>query len=144
MGTTLLLPCFVDGCGLFVGDVHYAQGDGEVSGTAIEIGARVTVVTEIRKGMAASMSMPHYEGGAQLKAIEPSSFYATTGIPIKAAGEVPIYETYLDSEEDRLAEQPVGEPDAGGAQRLAGNHRLHGRAEGLHGAAGVCHCQRGR
>ena len=98
VGTTLLLPCFVDGCGLFVGDVHYAQGDGEVSGTAIEIGARVTVVTEIRKGMAASMSMPHYEGGAQLKAIEPSSFYATTGIPIKAAGEVPIYETYLDSQ----------------------------------------------
>ena len=44
IGTTLLLPCFVDGCGLFAGDVHYAQGDGEVSGTAIEMGAKVTVV----------------------------------------------------------------------------------------------------
>ena len=43
VGTTLLLPCFVDGCGLFVGDVHFAQGDGEVSGTAIEMGATVTV-----------------------------------------------------------------------------------------------------
>ena len=31
VGTTLLLPCFIDGCGLFVGDVHYAQGDGEVA-----------------------------------------------------------------------------------------------------------------
>ena len=39
VGTTLLLPCFIDGCGLFVGDVHFAQGDGEVSGTAIEMGA---------------------------------------------------------------------------------------------------------
>ncbi|PSN17460.1 formamidase, partial [filamentous cyanobacterium CCP5] len=26
VGTTILLPCFVDGCGLFIGDVHYAQG----------------------------------------------------------------------------------------------------------------------
>jgi formamidase len=34
-GTTLLLPCFVKGCLLSIGDVHFAQGDGEVSGTAI-------------------------------------------------------------------------------------------------------------
>ena len=26
VGTTLLFPCFIDGCGLFAGDVHYAQG----------------------------------------------------------------------------------------------------------------------
>ena len=55
VGTTLLLPCFVDGCGLFVGDVHFAQGDGEVSGTAIEMGATVTLVTEIRKAQAAKV-----------------------------------------------------------------------------------------
>jgi formamidase len=35
-GVTIYLPCLVDGCGLTIGDVHYAQGDGEVSGTAIE------------------------------------------------------------------------------------------------------------
>jgi formamidase len=40
VGTTLLFPCFVDGCGLFAGDVHYAQGGGEVCGTAIEMGAK--------------------------------------------------------------------------------------------------------
>ncbi|MGI9305246.1 MAG: acetamidase/formamidase family protein [Gammaproteobacteria bacterium] len=97
-GTTLLLPCFIDGCGLFVGDVHYAQGDGEVSGTAIEIGAKVTVVTEIRKGLGASVKVPHYEGGSQLKKLAPDAFYATTGFPLKAAGEVPPYVTYLDSE----------------------------------------------
>ena len=45
-------PASSDGCGLFVGDVHFAQGDGEVAGTAIEMGATVTVRTEIRKGMA--------------------------------------------------------------------------------------------
>ena len=43
VGTTLLLPCFVDGCLLSIGDVHFAQGDGEVSGTAIEMDATVTV-----------------------------------------------------------------------------------------------------
>ena len=97
VGTTLLLPCFIDGCGLFVGDVHYAQGDGEVSGTAIEMGAKVTVRTEIRKGMASVVRTPHFEGGSQLKQLAPDQFYATVGYPLKNAGEVPPYSTYLDS-----------------------------------------------
>jgi len=98
VGTTLLLPCFIDGCGLFVGDVHYAQGDGEVSGTAIEMGAVVTVTTEIRKGQGSVIKGPEVEGGAQIKAIEPSKFYQTIGLPLKAAGEVPAPHTYIDGE----------------------------------------------
>ena len=99
VGTTLLLPCFIDGCGLFVGDVHYAQGDGEVAGTAIETGAKVTVRTEVRKGMASIIKRgPHFEGGSQLKSLEPDKFYATVGYPTKEAGEIPPYSTYLDSE----------------------------------------------
>lgn len=97
VGTMLLLPCFIDGCGLFVGDVHYAQGDGEVSGTAIEMGAKVTVRTEIRKGMASVVKTPHFEGGSQMKQLAPDRFYATVGYPLKAAGEIPPYSTYLDS-----------------------------------------------
>jgi len=45
-GTTLYLPIPVDGALLSAGDGHGAQGDGEVSGTAIECpidGARLTV-----------------------------------------------------------------------------------------------------
>ena len=99
VGTTLLLPCFIDGCGLFVGDVHYAQGDGEVAGTAIETGAKVTVRTEVRKGMASIIKRgPHFEGGSQLKSLEPDKFYATVGYPTKEAGEIPPYSTYLDSQ----------------------------------------------
>jgi len=98
VGTTLLLPCFVEGCGFFVGDVHYAQGDGEVSGTAIEMGATVTVKVDVRKGLGAKVKVPHYEGGDQLKGLEPTEFYATTGFPLKDAGEVPPYTTYLDDE----------------------------------------------
>jgi formamidase len=98
VGTTLLLPCFVDGCGLFAGDVHYAQGDGEVSGTAIEMGAVVTLRVDVRKGEGADITGPHFEGGAQLKTIAPSEFYATVGLPLKQSGEVPIYVTYIDGE----------------------------------------------
>ena len=98
VGTTILLPCFIDGCGLFFGDVHFAQGDGEVSGTAIEMGATVTISTEVRKGLGQSVTAPQFEGGDQLKALAPESFYATTGIPVKKAGEIPPYHTYLNSD----------------------------------------------
>ena len=98
VGTTLLLPCFIDGCGLFVGDVHYAQGDGEVSGTAIETGAVVTLQTEIRKGQGSAIKGPEVEGGSQIKDIEPSRFYQTIGLPIKAKGEVPAPLAYLESQ----------------------------------------------
>lgn len=105
VGTTLLLPCFIDGCGLFIGDVHYAQGDGEVAGTAIEMGAVVTVQTEIRKGMGSLIKQPHFEGGSQIKALEPDRFHATVGFPFKEAGEIPPQWTYLDSEKIRPLSQ---------------------------------------
>jgi len=97
-GTTLLLPCFIDGCGVFIGDVHFAQGDGEVAGTAIEMGAVVTIQTEIRKGMASVVKQPQFEGGSQLKKLEPDSFHATVGYPLKEAGEIPPQWAYLGAE----------------------------------------------
>jgi formamidase len=98
VGTTLLLPCFIDGCGLFVGDVHYAQGDGEVSGTAIEMGATVTVTTEVLKGQGDTITSPQFRGGEELKAIAPTRFHATVGFPLKEQGFVPPTHTYLDGE----------------------------------------------
>ena len=95
-GTTLLLPCFVEGCLLSIGDVHYAQGDGEVSGTAIEMDATVTVRVDVRKGLAAQVRQPHFEGGAQLKRLAPARFYATVGFPLKPAGVVPPTHAYLN------------------------------------------------
>jgi formamidase len=96
--TTTLFPCFVDGCGLFVGDVHYAQGDGEVSGTAIEMGATVTVRTEILEGLGDEITSPHFRGGQQLKTIAPTKLYATVGFPLKESGEIPPTHTYLDGQ----------------------------------------------
>jgi formamidase len=89
-GTTILFPCFVDGCLLSTGDVHFAQGDGEVSGTAIEMNAVVTVKVEVRKGRAAlGVRQPEIEGKkvpGLLKKLEPERFLATTGIPLKPSG----------------------------------------------------------
>lgn len=96
VGTTLLLPCFVDGCLLSIGDVHFAQGDGEVSGTAVEMDATVTVQLEIRKGLGAQVKQPHFEGGNQLKRLAPKKFYATVGYPLKAPGFIPPTHAYLD------------------------------------------------
>jgi formamidase len=96
VGTTLLLPCFVDGCLLSIGDVHFAQGDGEVSGTAIEMDATVTVRLHVRKGLGAQVTQPQYEGGSQLKRLAPSRFHATVGYPLKAAGVIPPTHAYLD------------------------------------------------
>jgi formamidase len=93
-GTRLLFPCYVPGCLLSIGDVHYAQGDGEVSGTAIEMNAVVTVKVDVRKGQAFLLgNRPAFEGGAQLKQLAPAKFYATVGYPLKAVGEVPPQHT---------------------------------------------------
>src|SRR5207244_3475842 len=40
-GASLRLPVFVEGALLFVGDVHAAQGDGELCGVACEVTASV-------------------------------------------------------------------------------------------------------
>ncbi len=97
VGSTIYLPCYIEGCGLGVGDLHYAQGDGEVAGTAIEMDATVTLTTEVIKDARKLERGPHYEGPARLMDIPSRRFYATTGLPLKDAGEVPPDMDYLDS-----------------------------------------------
>lgn len=94
VGTTMLFPCYVKGRLLSIGDVHFAQGDGEVSGTAIEMGA--TVKVSVRKGMAKQVNTVHFEGGKQLHRITPNKFYATVGYPLKGEGVIPPTHKYLD------------------------------------------------
>ena len=96
-GVTVFLPCNIDGCGLAIGDFHYAQGDGEVSGTAIEMDADITVTAEIVSDPPDLSHGPHFEGPATLLEIPSSRFYATTGIPVKEAGVVPRDIAYLAS-----------------------------------------------
>src|SRR5210317_153202 len=96
-GTTVYLPCFIDGCGLAVGDFHYAQGDGEVAGTAIEMGGTLTVTTRIVDEPPDLSRGPHYEGPASVLRIPSERFYAVTGFPLKEKDSVPADLAYLDS-----------------------------------------------
>ena len=51
-GTTLYLPVSVRGGYLHLGDIHAAQGDGEICGVALETSARVTLRLDVIKGAA--------------------------------------------------------------------------------------------
>jgi len=95
VGVTVYLPCFIEGCGLAAGDFHYAQGDGEVSGTAIEMDGELTVTTRIVRDGPRLTRGPHYEGPAESLAIPSRRFYAVTGYPIKDAGSVPREIEYM-------------------------------------------------
>ena len=97
-GVSIYLPCFIEGCGLTIGDLHYAQGDGEVSGTAIEMSANIWVTTELVTDGPDLSFGPHYEGMSRVLDIPSRRFYAVTGIPIKNTGEVPPDMNYLNSD----------------------------------------------
>jgi len=58
-GATIYLPVFVPGALLGIGDVHARQGDGEISGVALEIRSVVTVRIDVLP--AAGLSRPWTE-----------------------------------------------------------------------------------
>lgn len=58
-GTTLFLPVHVAGGNFSIGDGHAAQGDGEVSGTAIETSLTGTVEVTLRKDL--TLTWPRME-----------------------------------------------------------------------------------
>jgi amidase len=54
VGARVHLPVYVPGALLALGDVHAAMGDGEVSGTGVEINAEVTTTVELTPGRGAA------------------------------------------------------------------------------------------
>ena len=81
-GSRLFLPVHVPGALLSLGDVHFAQGEGEVCGSAIEIGARVTVRVNVTPSATWTPRFPAYE-----TAPRPDRRYlATTGVSIADDG----------------------------------------------------------
>jgi acetamidase/formamidase len=59
-GTTVYFPVFVEGALFSIGDTHAAQGDGEVSGTAIEAPSRIVYRVEVIHG-GRELKEPQYE-----------------------------------------------------------------------------------
>ena len=52
IGATIHLPVFQSGGQLAIGDMHASMGDGEISGTGVEIGGTVLVKVDVIKGKA--------------------------------------------------------------------------------------------
>ena len=61
-GTTLYLPIPVDGARFSAGDGHAAQGDGEVSGTAIETPVEAEVTLEVRDDLELEWPIARIDG----------------------------------------------------------------------------------
>jgi formamidase len=90
-GSRLFVRVNVEGALYSVGDGHFAQGDSECCGTAIEMGAAVTVRFRLHKGEAARRNIvwprfahPDYFAPAAWAA--PRNFIATMGMPIREDG----------------------------------------------------------
>lgn len=91
-GSKLLLPVYVPGALFSTGDGHYAQGDGEVSVTAIEMGATVAVRFKLHKGLAERRSFraPYFSHPGYFTEPEhaaPKNFIGAMGYPVDADGE---------------------------------------------------------
>src|ERR671918_385682 len=90
-GTTVLLPVYAEGGLVSTGDVHYAQGDCEACGTALEMRSRVHLRFQVRKGEAEQRGIrdlqffrDDYFIRPELAA--PRRFFATTGIGVHKDG----------------------------------------------------------
>jgi len=87
------LPVFKEGALFSTGDGHFAQGDGEVCVTAVEMGATAVVRFKVHKGLAARrkfvspvFSRTSYFADPRFAA--PERFLGVMGMPINAGGEI--------------------------------------------------------
>jgi formamidase len=107
-GARLLLPVFVEGALFSVGDAHFAQGDGEACGTAIEMTGSILVRFALLKGEAQrrGIRFPRflrndYYFPPELAA--PRRFLATTGMSVRADGTNESEDTTLSARNALLA-----------------------------------------
>ena len=92
-GAKLLLPVFAKGALFSTGDAHFAQGDGEVCVTAVEMGATVAVRFKVHKELAkkrtfAGPVFSHRGFFADPKIAVPENFLGVMGMPINAKGDI--------------------------------------------------------
>jgi formamidase len=106
-GTTLLIPVWTPGALFSVGDAHFAQGDGEACGTAIEMAATFQAAFSLRKGAASKRSIRsvqyHRDGGPTPARRSMDRFYATTGWCLRGDGENESEDTTLAARNALLA-----------------------------------------
>ncbi|MCC7372390.1 MAG: acetamidase/formamidase family protein [Chloroflexi bacterium] len=107
-GTTLLIPVYQPGALFSVGDAHFAQGDGEVCGTAIEMGGTFVGTLHLRKGEAAARGIRSIQYSREAYILDPRfqaprRFYATTGLSVREDGRQESEEATLAARNALLA-----------------------------------------
>ena len=91
-GASVLLPAYVPGGLVSIGDAHYAQGAYEASGTAIEMRSRVHLRFGIRKGEVArggirDVQFFRDDCFTSPEMAAPRRFFATTGLSVAQDGK---------------------------------------------------------
>jgi formamidase len=81
-GSTVYFSVHVPGALFSLGDLHYAQGDGESCGVAIEIAGAATVRFGVRKDAGWPLRFPAYETPERPR----RRCFATTGLPLTPDG----------------------------------------------------------
>lgn len=82
-GSKLWLPVDVPGALFSVGDLHFAQGDGEVCGTAVEVAGSVTVRFAVHDVPAPPFPAYETPGGRRVE-----RSFATVGIPVETGMDI--------------------------------------------------------
>jgi formamidase len=83
-GSRALFPVWTEGALFSTGDGHFAQGDGEVCGTAIETTATLHVRLDVLKGAAAARSVRDVKVYGSATAPGRGDYVATTGLSLYA------------------------------------------------------------
>jgi formamidase len=106
-GTTLLIPVATRGALFSVGDAHFAQGDGEACGTAIEMAATFAAELSVRKGVASQRNIRSVQyfrdAGGPVPGRSKERFYATTGMCVRGDGRNESEDTTLAARNALLA-----------------------------------------
>jgi formamidase len=87
VGTRILFPVWVDGANFSAGDAHFAQGDGESCGTAIEMASTFRMRLDVRPGEAAERGLRdiRFETPVGAVAPAPGPTFTTTGLCVYAS-----------------------------------------------------------
>ncbi len=101
-GAILLCPVKVEGAGVYLGDMHALQGDGEIAGHTMDVSGSVTLEVSVRKGRA-------LEGPVLFPLVEDLPFLARPfSASERAKAEALAGEWGVDALEDSLPISVIG------------------------------------
>jgi formamidase len=116
-GSRVTFAVQVPGALLSVGDPHFAQGDGESGGTAIEMPASATLRVGLRKAGAVAWR-PRYPTFEFHPLTHPGPHIGTTGIPAGDGGYLDVYSAAQEALSE-LVDMLIHERGLGESQAIA-------------------------